>query len=105
MIGGTLVSGLVRVVVVIATLAAVSYFIVRPILETTEKVSTGLSQNIQRSLDDAFSQTGISQTRRSAITRQIRSATGRDLRRLETCISRAGSNVNRISRCATRFSR
>lgn len=105
MIGGPLVSALVRVVVVVATLAAVSYFVIRPILETTEKVSTGVSQNIQRSLDDAFGRTGISQSRQTVITKKVRSVSGRDMRRLERCIDRAGSNIARINRCASRFSR
>lgn len=105
MIGGTIVSGLVRVVVVVATLAAVWYFVIRPILETTEKVSTGVSQSIQQSLDNAFKQTSISRSQRTVIRKKVRSVPGRDMRRLERCVDRAGSNIARINRCATRFSR
>lgn len=102
-IGGTLVSSVVRVVVVVATLAATYYFIIRPILDTTEKVSSGISGNVQKSLDDAFSQAGISTHRQTVITRQIKSATGRDVKRLNRCVTRAGTNMNRINRCVARF--
>ncbi len=105
MIGGTLVSGVVRVVVVVATLAAAYYFIVRPVLETTEKVSTGISGDVQRTLDDAFGRTGVSQHRQTVIMNKVRSVSARDARRLQRCVGRAGTNVALINRCATRFSR
>ncbi|MCO5316767.1 MAG: hypothetical protein M9938_11495 [Solirubrobacterales bacterium] len=102
-IGGTLVSSVVRIVVVVATIAATYYFIIRPILDTTEKVSTGISGNVQKTLDDAFSQSGISTHRQTVITRQIKSANGRDIKRLNRCVTRAGTNMDRINRCVARF--
>lgn len=104
-IGGTLVSSVVRILVVVATLAATYYFILRPILDTTEKVSTGISGNIEKSLDQAFSQSSVSSQKRTVITREIRSVSGAKMAKLERCVTRAGTDIGRIQRCANRFTR
>jgi F0F1-type ATP synthase membrane subunit b/b' len=104
-IGGTVVNGIVRLVIVAATLALVYYFILRPILDTTETVSGGINDNIQRAFDDvneAFDQvpgTG----NQAQIKRQINQSSGIDQDRLINCIQRAQQDVNRIQRCADRF--
>jgi len=104
MIGGTLISGVVRVVVVVATLAAAYYFVVRPVLDTTEKVTAGVNGSLERTMNDAFRQTDIPRQQQISITRKVRSASGKDTQRLMNCVSRAGMDVNRLNRCANRFS-
>lgn len=107
-IGGTLITGVVRILVVVATLAAVYYFLVRPVLETTEKVSGGISGNIQKSLDQAnnvFDQTDASQGTQLQITRSIKNVPPGNLSKLTACINRNPSSIQQIERCARRLSR
>jgi F0F1-type ATP synthase membrane subunit b/b' len=104
-IGGTVVNGIVRIVIVAATLALVYYFILRPILDTTETVSGGIQDNIEKTLNEvnsAFDQvpgTG----NQAQIKRQINQSSGVNQKRLINCIQRAQQDVDRIQRCAERF--
>ncbi len=107
-IGGTLITGLVRVLVVVGTLAAVSFFVIKPILETTENVSSGINDNIQRSLDEAnkaFDQANVPPRTQTQITNQIQNVPTGKLPRLTDCINRNPSSIQHIERCARRLSR
>jgi NAD-specific glutamate dehydrogenase len=107
-IGGTLVSGVVRILVVVATLAAAYYFILRPILDTTEKVSGGISNNIQKSLDEAneaFSHSNVTPQTQNQITTSIKNVPPDRLPRLNTCIQRNPTSIAHIERCAKRLSK
>lgn len=107
-IGGTLVTGVVRVLVIVATLAAAYYFIVRPVLETTETVSSGINTNIQKSLDEAneaFEQANVPVQTQQNITTTIKNVPTNKLPQLTTCINRNPSSIQHIERCAKRLSR
>ncbi|MBN8868055.1 MAG: hypothetical protein J0H98_10930 [Solirubrobacterales bacterium] len=107
-IGGTLVTAVVRIAVIAATLACVYYFLLRPILDTTEKVSGGINDSIQKSLDQAdqaFDQANISTHTQRTITTRIKNVPTDRLPQLNRCISRAGADLGRIERCAARLSR
>lgn len=96
--------------VVVATLAAAYYFIVRPVLDTTEKVSSGINGNIQRSLDEAnraFDQANIqvSPETMNEINTDITSVPASKQPRLAKCIQRKPGNLRHIERCARRLSR
>lgn len=109
-IGGTLVTSLVRIVVVVATLAAAYYFIIRPVLDTTEKVSSGINTNIQRSLDEANeafedANFAVPQQTQTQITTHIKNVPPNKLPRLTDCINRNPSSIQHIERCAKRLSR
>ncbi len=105
-IGGTLINGLVRVLVVAGTLAAVYYFVVRPVLDTTEKVSGGINSSIQQTLDeanDAFDQTNVTTKNQKVLTRKIKNVPTPNIPKLENCITAAGTNINQINRCINRY--
>ena len=107
-IGGTLVTGVVRVLVVVATLAAAYYFIIRPVLDTTETISGGINNNIQKSLDEAnkaFELSNVPVQTQQSITTTIKNAPTNKLPRLTACINRNPSNIQHIERCASRLSR
>lgn len=107
-IGGTLVTGVVRVLVVVATLAAAYYFIIRPVLDTTEKVSSGINDNIQKSLDEAnqaFEDSNVSTQTQRNITTTIKNVPTNKLPQLTDCINRNPSSIQHIERCAKRLSR
>jgi ElaB/YqjD/DUF883 family membrane-anchored ribosome-binding protein len=106
-IGGTLVNAVVRIAVLAATLALVYFFILKPVLSTTESVSSGINNNIQNAFDDvneAFDQSNITGgANERKIRRKINSTTGINQERLITCIQNAQQDVERIQRCANRF--
>lgn len=107
-IGGTLIAGVVRILVVVATLAAVYYFLVRPVLDTTEKVSGGINSSIQQSLkqaNSAFDQAGISPDTQQQITREIRNVPANKAQNLARCIKRKPADLAHLQRCASRFTR
>lgn len=107
-IGGTLVTGVVRVLVVVATLAAAYYFVIRPVLDTTEKVSGGINSSIQQSLDEAneaFEQSNVSTQTQQNITTTIKNVPTNRLPQLTQCINRNPSSIQHIERCAERLSR
>ncbi len=108
-LGGTLITAVVRIAVLAASLALIYYFVIRPVLETTESVSSGINDNIQRSLDqanDAFKESNMNFTpqKQRTVTTNIKDVPTDKLPRLTRCISNAGADLNRISRCAQRLS-
>ena len=108
-IGGTLVTAVVRIVVLAATLALVYYFVIRPVLDTTETVSNGINENVQRSLDqanDAFKQSNMNfgPQQHKQLTDDIKNVPTNRLPRLNRCIAAAGADLDRIERCAARLS-
>lgn len=106
-IGGTLVTAVVRILVAVATLAAAYYFIVRPVLDTTEKVSSGINGSIQKSLDEAnraFQSSDVSGQTQRQVTTNIKNVPTDRLPRLSKCINRKPGNIQHINRCAKRLS-
>lgn len=106
-IGGTLITGVVRILVVVATLAAAYYFILRPVLDTTERVSGGISGGIQKSLDEAnraFEDSNVSNQTQRQITTNIKNVPNSKLPRLSDCINRNPTSIQHIQRCAKRLS-
>jgi hypothetical protein len=95
---GTVINPIIKIVTTVAVLAAIYFFIMKPILDTTNTAFESFSDSfdgfdnlpadIQSQIDDAFETTG-------------------DSGRLEACIERAinGTDVNRqaIQRCVDRF--
>lgn len=107
-IGGTLVTGLVRILVVIATLAAAYYFILRPILDTTEKVSGGISGSIQQTIDEAnnaFERADVPPRGQQVMTTKIKRVPPSRIPQLERCVTRSGADIGSINRCIDKFSR
>jgi hypothetical protein len=118
----TFVSALLRIVGTVAVLAAVYFFIVKPVLHTTEKVSHDASRqsrqnqrivqrNIrraQRQANRAVRQAGL-QAHQATI--QVQKATHghagqanlsglpKDARRVIRCLQNANGNVTKLERC------
>jgi sensor domain CHASE-containing protein len=97
---GTLSSGIVRLLVTVGVLAAAYFFIVKPVLHTTDEAikSSGINDigKTIRSVNREVQQ----QIRHSfKVTKQ----NGGDPQKLLHCIQRANGNVNRMQRCTRRF--
>jgi len=108
-LAGMLTSSVLRLAVTVGILAAVYFFAIRPVLDTTNKAidsansySSGVQSNIGRQI-----QRSIRQTNRR-IQRQVNQSFKQTPRkanqqRLLHCVQRANANVNRIQRCAKKF--
>jgi hypothetical protein len=120
---GNLGSGVIRLVVAVGIIAAVGYFLVRPALETTEKLSKEANDSIQKSINQNFNQSlgkngaGIEDVNKTL--QEVNETVEREIKRsfhfaekhggpanpkkLVHCIQRADGNVHRIQRCTVRF--
>ena len=107
---GNLTSGIIRLAVTVGILAAVYFFIVRPVLDTTNNAidsanqglngPNGISRQIQRSINQTNRQVQRSVNRS---LNQAQRQGGHDPRKLLRCVQRARGNVNRIQACTRRF--
>jgi hypothetical protein len=116
---GNLTSGIVRLAVAVGILAAVYFFLVKPILHTTEKTVESTNHSIEKSFESsAFDTKGIEekvnktiedvnkqvqvQVHRSFHTAKVH---GGDVKaeKLLRCIQRANGHVRRIERCSRKF--
>ena len=107
---GNVTAGIIRLLVTVGIIAAVGFFLVKPALETTEKVGEGFNNNIQKGFEQADLR-DINKTIKD-VNRQVEREIKRSLRaskqqgdtdKLLRCIKRANQNVNRIQRCSQRF--
>lgn len=108
---GSLTSGIIRLAVTAGILAAVYFFVLKPVLHTTGRAIEGADRSLERSLGtEGASLTEIERTLEEVsgqIRRQVHKAfdTAPDrsyAHRLVRCIQRAGGNAKRIERCAQR---
>ena len=114
---GNVTSGIIRLLVTVGILAAAYFFIVKPVLDTTENVSNTVNDSI-RSANESFGTqldlTDIDKTIENAnkqvqiqIQRSFRQAKKRgaknDPQKLIRCIQHAAGDVNRIQRCTLRY--
>ena len=107
---GNLSAGIIRLLVTVGILAAVYFFIVKPTLSTTEKISNEVNVNVQK----GFEQADLRDINKTIddVNRQVQREIKKSLRaskqqgdadKLIRCIQRANQNVNRIQRCSERF--
>jgi F0F1-type ATP synthase membrane subunit b/b' len=114
---GNVTSGIIRLLVAVGVLAAAYFFIVKPVLHTTENVSNTVNDSIQsahESFEESFgphSETAKALNKANKqvqiqITRsfhQVKKATGGDPQKLIHCIQRAAGDVHRIQRCTIKY--
>lgn len=121
---GNLSSGVIRLAVTVGILAAVYFFIVKPVLHTTEKTVESTNHQIEKSFEHSFESSGIDvksieeQINKSVedVNNQVQvqvehsvhvAKTQGGMRKTEKllhCIQRAHQNVHRIERCSRKFS-
>jgi hypothetical protein len=107
---GHLTAGIIRLLVTVGILAAVYFFLVRPALDTTEKISREVNVNVQK----GFEQTDLGDIDKTIedvnrrVQREIRKSFRASKRhgspdKLIRCIQRAHHDVVKIQRCSRRF--
>src|SRR5262245_15201218 len=105
---GNLTSGLIRLLVTVGILAAACFFIVKPVLNTTDKAI----DSANKSFEQSFGVQGVDITDVSATIEGVNRQVQREIRRsfhtaerkgnpkkLVRCIERSNGNVDRIRRC------
>lgn len=107
---GNATAGIIRLLVTVGILAAVYFFIVKPTLSTTEKISHETNVNIQK----GFNQTnlgGIDKTIED-VNRKVQREIKKSLRqsqhhgaanKLVDCIQRAHQDVHKIEHCTAKY--
>lgn len=115
---GNLGSGLIRLLVTVGILAAVGYFIVRPILDKTGDITRETNQTIQKSFNQSFGKNGAGIEDIGKTMRDVNKRVEREIKRsfhaveshgvvnpkkLVKCIQRADGNVHKIQRCTVKF--
>jgi Tfp pilus assembly protein PilO len=107
---GTLTAGIIRLLVTVGILAAVYFFVVRPALDTTEKISHEVNVNVQKGFEQT-DLTDINKTMRD-VNRQVQREIKKSLRqtpshsaanKLLRCIQRAHQDVHKIERCNEKY--
>lgn len=111
---GNLTTGIIRLAVAVGILAAVYFFAIRPVLDTTNKAIDSANESFRQSFAGQNAvqrqiQHNIRQTNRR-VQRQItisfhktRRGGGASPQQLLRCVQRANGNVNRIQRCAQKY--
>jgi hypothetical protein len=111
---GSLTSGIIRLAVTVGMLAAVYFFIVKPVLHTTENVSNSVNSSIDKSFEQSFGpHSETAKALRNAnkqvqiqITHAVHTAhhiAGGDPIKLLHCVEAAHGDVKRMQHCTIRF--
>jgi uncharacterized protein YoxC len=124
---GNLTSGIIRLAVAVGILAAVYFFLVKPILHTTEHTVDSVNKSFEKSFNSPASAPNVnakaieSQTKAieakinktvEDVNRQVQAQVNRSVHaskvhgspdKLLHCIQRATGNVHRIERCTRRY--
>jgi F0F1-type ATP synthase membrane subunit b/b' len=121
---GNLSSGVIRLAVTVGILAAVYFFIVKPVLHTTEKTVESTNHQIEKSFEHSFEgsnfntkaiEENVNKTIEE-VNKQVQGQVEQSFHvakhqggmakteKLLHCIQRAHQNVHRIERCSNRYS-
>jgi Tfp pilus assembly protein PilO len=107
---GNLTAGIIRLLVTLGILAGVYFFVIRPALDTTEKISHEVNVNVQKGFEQT-DLTDINKTMRD-VNRQVQREIKKSLRqtpshsaanKLLRCIQRAHQDVHKIERCNEKY--
>jgi Tfp pilus assembly protein PilO len=107
---GNLTAGIIRLLVTVGILAAVYFFVVKPTLDTTEKISHEANSSIQK----GFKEADLGELNKTIdnVNRRVQREIKKSLRhspshsaadKLVRCIQRAHQDVDKIQRCSERY--
>jgi uncharacterized protein YoxC len=109
---GSLTSGVIRLLVAVGILAAAYFFIVKPVLKTTDKAIDNANKTFEKSFGthgtDLTDISGTIEDVNRQVRRQIRSSFHTAKRegnpkRLVRCIEHSHGDVQKIQRCTVKF--
>ena len=109
---GSLTSGIIRLAVAVGILAAAYFFLVKPVLHTTDKAI----ENANKSFEKTFGTEGADVTDIAKTLKQVNRQVQREVnkafktspskaeaKKLIHCIQHANGSVNRIERCTRKY--
>jgi hypothetical protein len=109
---GSLTSGIIRLAVTVGILAAAYFFIVKPVLKTTDNAINKTNESFEKSFGANGADLGdINQTMED-VNHQVQVQIERSFhtakkhgnpKKLLHCVQRANGNVHRIRRCTVKF--
>lgn len=108
---GNLSAGIIRLLVAAGILAAAYFFIVKPVLHTTDNAINSANKSLENSLGTEVNIGDVGKTIES-VNRQVQREIRRSFRqsqrhghadKLIHCIQRAHHDVHRIERCTARY--
>ena len=102
---GTVINPIIKIVTTVAVLAAAYFFIVRPVLDTTDKAIDSVNESIDNAnqqSNDAFddAQLNSAQSRADSYASSLQSSWPAAAREVKGCVRSAGDNVNAMEACA-----
>ncbi|HEY1854960.1 MAG TPA: hypothetical protein VGG40_10265 [Solirubrobacterales bacterium] len=116
---GNLSSGVIRLLVTVGILAAVGFFIVKPILDKTGEITRESNETLQKSLNQGFGKNGAGLKDVNKTLREVNKTVKREIKKsmrfaekhtsvaspkkLVECIRRADGEVHKIQRCTVKF--
>lgn len=107
---GTLTSGVVRLIISVAVLAAAYFFIVKPVLNTTDHAIDSANESFEKSFGgNGFDDIGKAiEDANKQVQRQVQRSfhtakKNGDPQKLVRCIQRAHGDVHRIQHCTVKF--
>ena len=83
----------------VGVMAAIYFFILRPVLDTTSKTVESISGPIR----EAQEQAREAQEQLQEDTKNGDNGSATDLNKLQRCVQKAGQNVNALQACANKF--
>ena len=113
---GNLESGIIRLAVAVGIIAASYFFIIRPVLNTTEHVSDSVNNSINQSFEQSFGPNSEASKALRQANRQVQIQIQRSVHqarhqggagraeKLLHCIQHVAPDVGRMQRCSERFS-
>ena len=117
---GNLTNGIIRLAVTVGILAAVYFFIVKPVLHTTEHTVDTTNRTIEKGFNSTTFDTkaiqeqvtkafeGVNKPAQVEVERSFHATTNsqgslKKQQKLLHCVQRANGNVHRMERCAKKF--
>jgi hypothetical protein len=109
---GSLTSGIIRLAVTVGILAAVYFFLVKPVLQTTNKAIDSANKSYEQSFgSEGANITDVNKTLEEVnkqVQRQVHKAfdtapSQGDANKLVRCVQRSNGNAKRIERCAKKY--
>jgi hypothetical protein len=115
---GNLSSGVIRLLVTVGILAAVYFFLLRPILDKAGEIGKEANESVQKSVSNGFGGNGAGIEDVGKEIREVSKRVRREIRRsfhvaeahgvanpkkLVKCIQHAEGNAHKIQRCTVKF--
>jgi len=109
---GNLTSGIIRLLVTVGILAAAYFFIVKPVLKTTDNAINKTNESFEKSFGPDGANLGDINKTIESVNHQVQIQIQRSFHtakkhgnpnKLIRCVEHANGNVNRIKRCTVKY--